>query len=524
MASKYPLVLNGTQIEELQAGDHLPSSLITFNNGLSGGVTRQLVLKLNDKISVKDFGVIGDGTTDDTTALQAALTYAITNNIRLLFPAGSYKITNNITITFPSTTSILEIEGDGSVLSKIISPSGNGIILNFISMFNAVRVKGLSVVGGAANTGTAFLITQTVNITNPADCTLSIFDDVSIYGSSSSNFFQTAISINGASCFNFKSVSIYGNTSGGYAGLNCGYGIVFQGLGSGYPIPVQFNIESCILNFLTVGVYYGNYVQGVQISLTNFTGCNWGILSPVSATNTNQLSVIGNQFNCTSRAILIQSLLVNVMIANNAIFVQDNVIGIDVTYASGLVMLGNAFNYEGTGASTNGIAVQSTYNGSITPNNNSSVITGNSFYGLSTGVWIWAGCTGLRCFGNSFSQISVSNVYDQGVRSILGKPLGLTSVNSGTNTTATASVSFTPPTTGTLKVIGIVNYQDLGTTAYNSTLTVAGAVVQQLASKMSTTHTWDTQVSAGTAITSTIAGQSSWAFTVEISMLFTPDI
>lgn len=45
--------------------------------------------------SVKDFGAVGDGTTDDTTAIQTALLACKA----VYFPAGSYKITRNLTST-----------------------------------------------------------------------------------------------------------------------------------------------------------------------------------------------------------------------------------------------------------------------------------------------------------------------------------------------------------------------------------------------------------------------------------------
>lgn len=47
-------------------------------------------------VNAKDFGAVGDNTTDDTAALQAAIT-AATNNT-LFIPAGSYKITSSLTV------------------------------------------------------------------------------------------------------------------------------------------------------------------------------------------------------------------------------------------------------------------------------------------------------------------------------------------------------------------------------------------------------------------------------------------
>ena len=72
------------------------ASQVNFTQtGTSNIVTLQS--KLNDIISVKDFGAVGNGTTDDTTAIQNAVnqlnTLATTAPATLIFPAGSYKIT-----------------------------------------------------------------------------------------------------------------------------------------------------------------------------------------------------------------------------------------------------------------------------------------------------------------------------------------------------------------------------------------------------------------------------------------------
>jgi hypothetical protein len=52
----------------------------------------------NGWLSVKDFGAVGDGTTDDTAAINAACTAAGTSGATLLVPAGTYLISSTITL------------------------------------------------------------------------------------------------------------------------------------------------------------------------------------------------------------------------------------------------------------------------------------------------------------------------------------------------------------------------------------------------------------------------------------------
>jgi len=57
----------------------------------------------NGWLSVRDFGAVGDGVTDDTAAIQAAITYVCPRSYGLLFPNGTYKITASLKIPINTT-------------------------------------------------------------------------------------------------------------------------------------------------------------------------------------------------------------------------------------------------------------------------------------------------------------------------------------------------------------------------------------------------------------------------------------
>lgn len=66
------------------------ASLVTYTPTGTGAVTRTVQAKLRDTVSVKDFGAVGDGSTDDSAAFNAALTASYLVSV----PNGTYKIKN----------------------------------------------------------------------------------------------------------------------------------------------------------------------------------------------------------------------------------------------------------------------------------------------------------------------------------------------------------------------------------------------------------------------------------------------
>jgi len=80
----------------------------------TGAVGRTLHDKLADVISVTDFGAVGDGVTDDTTAVQNALAQAISAKKTLLFEGGTYLITDTLTV---ENSFSLKVKGVGERLT-----------------------------------------------------------------------------------------------------------------------------------------------------------------------------------------------------------------------------------------------------------------------------------------------------------------------------------------------------------------------------------------------------------------------
>ena len=105
------------------------SSLVGFIASGTGAVATTVQTKLRQSVSVKDFGAVGNGVTDDTAAIQAALNLGPFHAI--YFPAGTY-IASNLTCGADIT-----LVGDGRKNSTIkFKASSAGALL---TANNAVR-------------------------------------------------------------------------------------------------------------------------------------------------------------------------------------------------------------------------------------------------------------------------------------------------------------------------------------------------------------------------------------------------
>jgi hypothetical protein len=85
--------------------------------------------KLRESVSVKDFGAVGDGTTDDTAAIQAACTYIFgldASRPVLFFPAGIYLITSPITTDEDGV--VFEGSGNAAPFDSLSSYAGGTTI------------------------------------------------------------------------------------------------------------------------------------------------------------------------------------------------------------------------------------------------------------------------------------------------------------------------------------------------------------------------------------------------------------
>lgn len=101
---------------------------ISYNSQFTGQTTRTVAAKLADVFSVKDFGAVGDGVTDDTVSIQAAIDAAYTQGLGVVFlPKGSYKVSaSSLSETYDNFGVPVNSSSCALVLRKGVSLKGAG--------------------------------------------------------------------------------------------------------------------------------------------------------------------------------------------------------------------------------------------------------------------------------------------------------------------------------------------------------------------------------------------------------------
>ena len=195
---------------------------VSFTQAGTGAVERTVETKLNESVSVKDFGAVGDGVTDDTAAIQAALDYAFDSGGRAVYvPAGTYNHTG-LTIKGPQGSPFYDSErvkfyGESRGVS-ILDHTGTGIAVDVVGETNAtnaiygVVIQQMSINGNASTTygvklqtGTGCILDQlhvegtTASIYMPGDMWLNKFTNLKLGGAANSPQYGIKMDASGTS-------------------------------------------------------------------------------------------------------------------------------------------------------------------------------------------------------------------------------------------------------------------------------------------------------------------------------------
>ena len=333
------------------------ANIVKYNQGATGAVTRTVKSKLQDTVSVKDFGAVGDGTTDDTAAIQAAvdaLSQAGVGGVVRL-PAGTYKVTSSINITWPNgsdanTPAHITLQGDGADITYIYdfrpgTPTNGCITVNFSAVFGSrfftcemggfTLVKKVSATTYNIATNTYIIGTGTGLYMNSVP-TLGSFNNIRIVG------YNTSVQM----------IDCLGVTFNNLMMTTCDLGVVAGIVVNTEPTVLTFNncsASACkSVGFLISGGGPVSFNQGLISDVGDMAGGSQGVAAGIfygtSAFITTELTVNGVYFerNRGNADIYINTPAAtatrSVSNINNCFFARNNA----TLYTTNNVMVANA--------------------------------------------------------------------------------------------------------------------------------------------------------------------------------------
>jgi hypothetical protein len=335
---------------------------------------------------------------DNTAAVVAALNASSGDGRCVYFPPGLFTFASNLKYVLPNGSASITLTGAGADVTQLYWPAGGGLTIDYVGAQNSVHLRNMSLTTGSVGVGSAVVLNQTNGDVGVADNALSDLFDVTIRGAdgySQNDYWDRAVEINQISNVNLVGLVVAG--PGGAAYSIKGIGVMLEG--SANNPAVVFNVTGSTFNYLSKGIVYGQQVQGLTVSQSNFVGDDYGIDVPTNISGLDQLTVVGSQFNCATGGIYVGSSLSNTLFSANLFIVPNTGRGIHLQQAYLYSAVGNSFNIGSSAKGGDypiGIEVGSTAGGGT--------ITGNLFDNMVTSIVLDRTSTGANVQSNEYSN------------------------------------------------------------------------------------------------------------------------
>ncbi len=375
------------------------SSLIGFLQAGIGAIVRTVQDKLRDSVSVTDFGAVGDGITDDTTAYNTAVNNLAAGQM-LVFPPGTYNI-NSATVNANVTALNTTILGYGAKIQ--VTGTTASVILKFTNASG--KVKGLTFSGivptsGAGMNNTAYQGCQPIlfDVTNT---NAAIVEGIAVEDCVFDNFgCQYWVKVSNNSTYAINDVSVVNNT--------------FISRTGNAVAPTSNSSDSAFVTLWGLLTGTSGTINRITIA-NNRMDASYIRCGVVLYINTNQVSVMGNNIIYTTAASPMSSScgVYGINIYKNAgagnpptnITITGNTI--DSPYSSGI------YNAGGTKVNITGNSIYnqtdtgdgSIPKGAVALNGASDILIANNLINdCYDGVMITGGSSNIDVIGNKITS------------------------------------------------------------------------------------------------------------------------
>lgn len=176
-------ILTGTGSDVLLPPGQAPKAYLvwdaTLNSGAGGFLLQSTGVKQVDEFYVTDFGAIGDNSTDNYTAIMAAMNYASTLGGTVVFPPNGTGLTTYLTSNTIVVPAGVSLRGGGDSKSTVVELSGTNPSPDVIQISTDSIVEKIGIVHGPTEgiqnwtaSSSAFTVGQYVAPAAPASVLL----------------------------------------------------------------------------------------------------------------------------------------------------------------------------------------------------------------------------------------------------------------------------------------------------------------------------------------------------------------
>jgi hypothetical protein len=388
------------------------ADIVVYDPPFTGGVATNVEAKLAQTVSVKDFGATGNGTTDDTAAIQAAFN---SGAVAIYFPAGRYIVTADLTRSGNTyiygdtlTSSILQMNGTASFIYTG-GTAGSEYGTNQLQIerlgFECPTLTAKSVINAAWTDGVG------------GTSKTFIMRDCQITGTNAAGGFGNAVLLTNARNIVVESVRILGDRDGTPLSTSFGFNIIGTNP-TGAPVEMFFNKVQ--VYFVDTAFKIDGWIEGVFFTSCTMIACHTGIDAVIGPAGPKPLiNVIGCHINTDTFGIRTVG-FVQSNYSDNLIYAQD-VDGTSTGYtAISLNASGATLNVQVDNNNFQGLFAGVTQNGVVVENglgNDFCIISNNIFNAFDVAVWFQAGTTDAIVADTNYFDSCAVNVLNQGAAS-----------------------------------------------------------------------------------------------------------